>query len=85
MKDVELSQSSFLNNIPTHFFYSVEVEADSRTQLPLANYSNSWPLYGQIEFKNYYAKYRPNLPYVLKDVSFKINSSEKVLFFEDKT
>ena len=28
--------------------------------------------------KNYFTKYRPTLPYVLKDVSFKINANEKI-------
>jgi len=59
-------------------FTKVEVEKDAETKLPVTNYSSSWPAKGEIELKNYYAKYRPNLPYVLKDVSFKIFGGEKV-------
>jgi len=60
------------------FLSRVEVEKDPVTKLPVTNYSSSWPRNGEIELKNYYAKYRPNLPYVLKDVSFKISGGEKV-------
>jgi len=75
LKDVELLQSNF----PRLYILiiSVDVENDPDTKLPVENYSSSWPNRGEIEFKNYYAKYRPSLPFVLKDVSFKISGSEK--------
>lgn len=37
-----------------------------------------WPVNGQIELKNYSAKYKPDNEVVLKDLSFKINPGEKV-------
>jgi ATP-binding cassette subfamily C (CFTR/MRP) protein 1 len=59
-------------------FTNIDVEKDPNTKLPVANFSYSWPSHGEIEFKNYYVKYRPTLPYVLKDVSLKIRGGEKV-------
>lgn len=39
---------------------------------------SSWPKNGQITFSNVEMAYRPRLPLVLQDVSFKINAKEKV-------
>lgn len=41
-----------------------------------------WPQNGQIEFSNVDLAYRPGLPLVLHDVSFKINAREKVSLFQ---
>ena len=58
---------------------SVDTEKSEKTLVPLANYDHySWPTQGEIEVKNYFTKYRPTLPYVLKDISFKINANEKI-------
>jgi ABC-type multidrug transport system fused ATPase/permease subunit len=40
--------------------------------------SESWPETGKIEFDTVSYRYRPNLPFVLKDVSFTIKGGEKV-------
>jgi ABC-type multidrug transport system fused ATPase/permease subunit len=37
-----------------------------------------WPAYGVVEAKDVWYKYRPELPYVIKGVSFSIQSCEKV-------
>ena len=57
----------------------MENEADAITKLPVDNYTTSWPHQGKIEFRNFYVKYRPNLPHVLKNVSLQIQPSEKVI------
>jgi len=60
-------------------FTEVDTEKSHNTMVPLANYDHySWPNHGEIEVKNYFTKYRPTLPYVLKDISFKIHPSEKI-------
>ena len=57
----------------------IETEKASDTKLPVAHYEHySWPHQGKIEFRDYFTKYRPTLPYVLKNVSFQIRDSEKV-------
>jgi ABC-type multidrug transport system fused ATPase/permease subunit len=37
-----------------------------------------WPTRGSIEFNNVCARYRPELPLVLENVSFTVHSNEKV-------
>jgi len=60
-------------------FTMIETEKASDTKLPVAHYEHySWPHQGKIEFRDYFTKYRPTLPYVLKNVSFQIRDSEKI-------
>jgi len=37
-----------------------------------------WPADGVVEFKNYSTRYRPGLDLVLKDISCRVQSGEKV-------
>ena len=37
-----------------------------------------WPQRGEIQFKNYSVRYRPNTEIVLRNLNFKVNSGEKV-------
>ncbi|WWD04245.1 hypothetical protein V865_002313 [Kwoniella europaea PYCC6329] len=39
---------------------------------------DQWPINGRIEFKDVSLRYRPELPYVLKDLSFSIGAGEKI-------
>ena len=41
---------------------------------------SSWPAAGVVEFSNFSVRYREGLDLVLRGVSFKVNSGEKVLF-----
>lgn len=55
---------------------------DELVQLsPSIYHENSWPRTGSIEFKKVRLRYRDNLPLVLKNLSFSVRPSEKVLFF----
>lgn len=40
--------------------------------------SSNWPFNGEIEFKNYSTKYRPELELVLKDINLSIKRKEKI-------
>lgn len=40
--------------------------------------STNWPFNGEIEFKNYSTKYRPELDLVLKDINLSIKNKEKI-------
>jgi len=76
-----LLQSIFFYDSDRNFLtlnVRVQAESEPKTTYQVANYSPNWPQNGEIEFKNYYAKYRQNLPFVLKNVSFKINGGEKI-------
>jgi len=61
-------------------FTEVEGEAPAKTKEPekVENMTSNWPARGSIEFKNYFVKYRPNLPHVIDNLSVSINSGEKV-------
>lgn len=48
--------------------------------ISVKGFCSSWPQRGEIELRNFYTKYRPSLPYVLRDTSFKINGGEKVFY-----
>lgn len=39
-----------------------------------------WPLKGQIKFKEFYLRYSPDTPHVLKNLNLNIESMEKVTF-----
>lgn len=40
-----------------------------------------WPNEGKIIFKNFYLRYEPNAPYVLKDINIVIEPTEKVIYW----
>ena len=40
--------------------------------------SSNWPKLGNIEFRNFYLKYRPETELVLKNLSFSIKDNEKI-------
>jgi ABC-type multidrug transport system fused ATPase/permease subunit len=40
--------------------------------------STNWPFNGEIEFKNYSTRYRPDLDLVLKDINLSIKNKEKI-------
>lgn len=46
------------------------------TLTPALEESTPWPTVGKIEFKNVWARYNPDLPWVLKNVSFTIQGQE---------
>ncbi len=41
-------------------------------------YIQNWPTEGVVEFSNYSVQYREGLPPALKNLSFRINASEKI-------
>jgi len=58
----------------THYTSEIEHEGPFETERDLAN----WPSAGKIDFVDVNLRYRPNLPLVLRGVSFAINAKEKV-------
>ncbi len=63
-------------------FTEIQGEAPAETKDPenVKDLTVNWPARGSIEFKNYFVKYRPNLPHVIDNLSVSINSAEKVCF-----
>ena len=58
----------------------MQTEREPITKNPsqIPGFDSKWPSEGAIEFKNFYAKYRPSLPFVIVDLSCKINGGEKI-------
>merc|ERR1712176_477484 len=52
-------------------------EGDSTKHLT-EEVAESWPTKGKIEFDDVFVKYRPDLPHVLKSLSFTVSSGEKI-------
>jgi ABC-type multidrug transport system fused ATPase/permease subunit len=61
-------------------FVKIKSEREEHTKAPaqVANLTAKWPESGEIEFKDYVVRYREKLPTVLKGVTLKINSNEKI-------
>ena len=55
-----------------------ELDVEAAPTLPTDPKPNEWPTRGAVTFNNVEFKYRPDLPLVLKGLSFSINAGEKV-------
>ncbi len=71
-----------IDNNLIKFYNRIQGEAPAETRDPenVKDLTVNWPARGSIEFKNYFVKYRPNLPHVIDNLSVSINSAEKVFF-----
>nr|XP_031863483.1 uncharacterized protein CI109_001359 [Kwoniella shandongensis]KAA5530555.1 hypothetical protein CI109_001359 [Kwoniella shandongensis] len=59
--------------------YYMDLESEAAPSLPSnPTHSQPWPTQGHIKFQDVQLKYRPELPLVLKGVSFTINPGEKI-------
>jgi ABC-type multidrug transport system fused ATPase/permease subunit len=56
----------------------LEVEQEAEKVIEDRRPPSGWPTKGAVEFIDYSTRYRPDLDYVLKNVSFSINAGEKV-------
>ncbi|KAH8922048.1 P-loop containing nucleoside triphosphate hydrolase protein [Atractiella rhizophila] len=60
-------------------FEQLRLPSEAPPVMPLdATLPENWPPAGSIEFKGFSARYRPSLPLVLQDISFKIESGQRV-------
>ncbi|CDO77661.1 hypothetical protein BN946_scf184969.g12 [Trametes cinnabarina] len=55
----------------------IELPPEAPWEVP-GTVPEDWPSKGEVEFRQYSARYRPELDLVLKDINVKINASEKV-------
>ncbi|CAE6455011.1 unnamed protein product [Rhizoctonia solani] len=56
----------------------INLEPEAPLEIPDATLPADWPRNGDIEFKDYCMRYRPELPFVLKDLTMKIHSGENI-------
>lgn len=61
-----------------HYVKNLPQEPPTKTHPDLRTRLRSWPSQGAIEFRNVSMRYRPELPYVLRDVSFSVQAGQKI-------
>lgn len=66
-----------MNTVERVIFYA-DLPAEGDFVKPKDPEEKSWPSKGEVEFKNVSLRYRPELPLVLNDVSFKFKAGERV-------
>lgn len=54
------------------------LQVEAAPTLPTDPRPEAWPTLGKVEFKSVELKYRPDLPLVLKGISFSIQPGEKI-------
>lgn len=69
------------NSVERLNFYSKELIQEPDYEKPeIDNKLINWPCNGRIKFSNVKLKYRPELPYVLKNLNLEINANERIGF-----
>ncbi|KAG6899872.1 hypothetical protein C0993_005842 [Termitomyces sp. T159_Od127] len=58
--------------------HQTEVPPEAPQEVPENKPSDVWPSHGEVEFRHYSTKYRPELDFVLKDISLVIKPKEKI-------
>lgn len=71
--DVEIN----INSVERVQEYITDIKEESATETPF-DPPASWPEHGEISVEGLSLRYAPNLPLVIKDISFHVNSGEKV-------
>ncbi|KAL9932849.1 hypothetical protein V8E36_008104 [Tilletia maclaganii] len=65
-------------NVVERVLYYTDLPPEGPKLLPKDPPEERWPIQGTIEFRNVQLRYRPNLPLVLKGVSFTVRPGERV-------
>ncbi|VEU19787.1 DEKNAAC100140 [Brettanomyces naardenensis] len=67
-----------MNSVERLNHYAVDLEQEDAYEIPERDPSPEWPERGEISFEHVSMRYRPELPYVLRDVSMNINARERI-------
>jgi ABC-type multidrug transport system fused ATPase/permease subunit len=67
-----------MNSAERIIHYALKLPQEAPAVVENTQRTKEWPSNGEIEFENVSLSYRPGLPLVLKDVSFKVNGGEKI-------
>lgn len=67
-----------LNSVERICHYALKLEQEAPYSIPNNHPTPEWPQQGEIEFSNVQMRYRKELPLVLKGISFKVSSGEKI-------
>ncbi|EGW34666.1 uncharacterized protein SPAPADRAFT_53104 [Spathaspora passalidarum NRRL Y-27907] len=69
---------NYMNSAERLCHYALKLPHEAAYTIDSTEPPSSWPSEGAIEFDKVNMKYRPELPLILKDLSFIISSSEKI-------
>ena len=67
-----------MNAVERVSYYSYQLEQEAPATIENTETGNDWPKEGNIKFENVEMKYAPDLPAVLRGLSFEINGGEKI-------
>ncbi|GME71317.1 unnamed protein product [Ambrosiozyma monospora] len=67
-----------MNSVERIEYYAMELPQEAAYRIPENDPTPEWPTHGQISFNNVSLKYRPELPYVLKDLTINIAPNERI-------
>ncbi|ODV86927.1 hypothetical protein CANARDRAFT_6494 [[Candida] arabinofermentans NRRL YB-2248] len=67
-----------MNSVERLKFYAKDLAQEAAYRIPERDPAPSWPEHGAIEFQHVSMKYRPELPYILKDLNMYIKPNEKI-------
>ncbi|CAH2350232.1 oligomycin resistance ATP-dependent permease Yor1p [[Candida] railenensis] len=67
-----------MNSVERISQYAFHLPEEAAFDIEETRPPREWPLNGSIEFDNVNLAYRPGLPLVLKNLTFKVNSAEKI-------
>jgi ABC-type multidrug transport system fused ATPase/permease subunit len=67
-----------MNSAERIIHYALKLPQEAPAVIESTQRTKEWPVDGEIEFENVSLSYRPGLPLVLKDISFKVNGGEKI-------
>lgn len=68
------------NSVERMNHYAYDLAQEAPHEIPEADPPKEWPQNGAISFKNVNMKYRPELPYVLRNLNLDIKEHEKIGF-----
>ncbi|RCK59331.1 Oligomycin resistance ATP-dependent permease YOR1 [Candida viswanathii] len=67
-----------MNSVERICHYALNLEQEAPYSIPSTAPPSDWPSQGEIEFEDVEMRYRAGLPLVLKKLSFKVGSGEKI-------
>jgi ABC-type bacteriocin/lantibiotic exporter with double-glycine peptidase domain len=67
-----------MNSVERIVYYARDLEQEPNHEIPERKPTAPWPNKGELEVKDVFLKYRPELPLVLKGFSMTVKGGEKI-------
>ncbi|KGK34999.1 hypothetical protein JL09_g5852 [Pichia kudriavzevii] len=68
------------NSVERVNHYAFDLIQEAPYEIPENDPAEDWPQHGKIEFKDVSMRYRPELPFVLKNINLSVREQEKIGF-----